>query len=130
MNAMDRIRYYLEDNLAALTLLVGVALGAGLVFALTSVFSDDGDEYVVINDDLTVSVTNRNDLPFGVSFELPQSCGDVRAELELVTVGVADDQIVSKVVLLSALGEELCSFADWTTIQRDVISPWTAPAEN
>lgn len=112
----------------ALLMVFGAAIAIGATFVVNSV-DQGGTEFVVVNDDLTITVTNRSQLPFGLAFEIPTTCLGVREEISASVPGAsaADDFIrtraVSKISLLTALGEEICSYSDWMSIQVDVLNP-------
>lgn len=128
VDALHRFRYVWIITIA-------VVIGAGGVIAAQRVLGE-GDR-VRVTEDGKVSVTDRDNLPFQLSFDLPQNCSDVLTEFDAALdqfpgSSSAPPAVNAKIAVLALLGEELCSYREWTDVQAGRMAAWygVAPSES
>jgi hypothetical protein len=120
----DRIRASRILSVAVLVIVIGLlAAGAYAAFATDDAAPDAG---VVVNDDGSVTVANRDQLDFMLSFDIPQNCAETTAALTDLTAQPAGDDttVRDQVIVFSTIGEELCSYRDWMEFRTATLDPW------
>ena len=87
------------------------------------------EKNVIVNSEGAVVISDRDNLPFAISFTLPQNCSELDSEMQrTVATGAnsatAPDELIQKMTVLIAFGEDLCSYRDWGKISADSLSQW------